>query len=66
MNKIYALFEDSEFLRSIYAFSYNRTNNTYDAEDLTSEIILQVLKSSKENSDIQYPTGFADKVRIMV
>lgn len=59
MNKIYALFEDSEFLRSIYAFSYNRTNNTYDAEDLTSEIILQVLKSSKKNSDIQYPTGFA-------
>ena len=58
MNKVYTLLEDSEFLKSIYAFSYNRTNNTYEAEDLTSEIILQVLKSCKKNSDIQYPTAF--------
>lgn len=58
MEKIYALIEDPEFLRSLYAFSYNRTDNTYDAEDLTSEIILQILKSGKRNSDIQNPEGF--------
>jgi len=59
VNKIYTLLENSEFLQSIYAFAYNRTNNTYDAQDLTSEIILQVLKASKKNSDIHNPAAFA-------
>lgn len=36
MNEISALLEDSEFLKKKYAFSYNRINSTYDAEDLAS------------------------------
>jgi len=58
VENIYALFEDREFLRSIYSFSYARTNNTHDADDLSSEIVLQALKSAKRNSDIQNPYAF--------
>ena len=41
----------SENMETIFAFSMSRLNNRQDAEDLSSEILMQILKSSKNLRD---------------
>ena len=48
----------SENMKTIFAFSMSRLNNRQDAEDLSSEIIMQILKSSKNLKDDKAFYGF--------
>jgi RNA polymerase sigma factor (sigma-70 family) len=53
-----ALLGDTKFLSSLYGFAYKRTNNSYEAEDLCSDIALAVMASVRKNSDIGNPHAF--------
>ncbi|MCL2517997.1 MAG: RNA polymerase sigma factor [Oscillospiraceae bacterium] len=58
MQEVLKLLEDKDFLDSLYGFAYKRTNNSYEAEDLCSDIILRVLSSAQKNSDIKNHHAF--------
>lgn len=58
MNEVLKLLDDKDFLDSLYGFAYKRTNNSYEAEDLCSEMILAVLSAARKNSDIRNHYAF--------
>jgi RNA polymerase sigma factor (sigma-70 family) len=58
VNEVYTLLNTKSFLNSLYGFAYKRTNNSYEAEDLCSEIILAVLSAARRNSEIAYVHAF--------
>ena len=58
MNEVYKLLNEKEFINSLFGFAYKRTNNSYEAEDLCSDIILSVISSARKNSDITNPYAF--------
>ncbi|MCL2774077.1 MAG: sigma-70 family RNA polymerase sigma factor [Oscillospiraceae bacterium] len=58
MNEVFMLINDKNFLDSLYGFAYKRTNNSYEAEDLCSDIVLAILSAVHKNSDINNPYAF--------
>ena len=58
MNKVLELLNEKDFLDSLYGFAYKRTNNSYEAEDLCSDIILAVISAVHRNSDINNSYAF--------
>lgn len=58
MNEVLKLLNDREFLDSLYGFAYKRTNNSYEAEDLCSDIIITVISAVHKNSDINNSYAF--------
>ena len=44
---------DNEFLDKLYAYAYRRCNTSYEAEDLCSEIIADILKAAKNGREIE-------------
>jgi len=58
VNDVLMLVNDKDFLDSLYGFAYKRTNNSYEAEDLCSDIVLAVLSAVHKNSDISNPYAF--------
>ena len=58
MHEVLKLLDDKNFLDSLYRFAYKRANNSYEAEDLCSDIILSVLSAAQKNSDINNPYAF--------
>ncbi len=53
---------DKQFLDKLFGFCYSRTNNHYEAEDLSSEIVLEIIKQSKTNGDIDNPETYVWKI----
>jgi RNA polymerase sigma factor (sigma-70 family) len=51
--------DDKEFLDKLYRYAYKRCSTSYQAEDLCSDIILQILKSIRQSSDIENFYAFA-------
>lgn len=45
--------EDKLFLDKLYGFAYKRCNHAEEAEDLCSDIILRILKSINQISEIE-------------
>ena len=58
MDEVLKLLDDKEFLDSLYGFAYKRTNNSYEAEDLCSDIILAVISALHKNSNINNSYAF--------
>lgn len=52
------LLNDKDFLSSLYGFAYKRTNSSFEAEDLCSDIILSIMSSIRKNSEINSPHAF--------
>ena len=52
------LLSDKDFLTSLYGFAYKRVSNSYEAEDLCSDIIISVISAVRKNSDIANPYAF--------
>lgn len=53
---------DQELLEKLYGFSYVRCRNHHEAEDLCSEILLQLVKSLQQGRQIQSFEAFCWKV----
>lgn len=51
-NEAIKLLGDKELLDKIYRFSYHRSNNSHDAEELSSDIILTVLSAVHKQKSI--------------
>ncbi len=49
---------DNKMLDKLFGFCYSRTNNHYEAEDLSSDIILEILKQSKIDGEIGSPESY--------
>jgi len=49
---------DREFLDKLYGFAYKRSNTSFEAEDLFSDIILAVIKSLHKTTEIENFYGF--------
>jgi len=58
VNEVTNLLNDKAFLDNLYGFAYRRTNNSYEAEDLCSDIILAVISAARRNSDISNAYAF--------
>ena len=58
MNEVLNLLNKKDFLGSLYGFAYKRTNNSYEAEDLCSDIILAIISAVRKNSEINNPHAF--------
>lgn len=58
MNEVLELLNDKEFLDNLYGFAYKRTNNSYEAEDLCSDIIFTVMHAIHKNSNINNSYAF--------
>jgi len=58
MNELLQLLQQSETISSLYGFAYARTNNSVSAEDLCSDIILQILIAARRNNQIDSPHAF--------
>jgi len=58
VHEVLKLIDDKNFLDGLYGFAYKRTNNSYEAEDLCSDIILAVLSAANKNSEIINPHAF--------
>ena len=50
---------DKEFLDKLYGFSYRRCKSSYEAQDLCSEIVLNILKGIRKNPIIKDFYSFA-------
>lgn len=57
-DKIISAIENREFLDKIYSFSYHRCNTSYEAEDLCSEIILNVIASLQKQEKVENFYGY--------
>lgn len=57
-NKYYDLLGQKDFLESLYGFAYKRCNNSHDAEDLCSDIILSVIKAVNRIPEISHFHAF--------
>ena len=49
---------DDEFLDKLYGFCYVRTNDSYEAQDLCSDIVLELVKSAKSDGEINDAHSF--------
>ena len=58
VNEVTNLLNDKAFQDNLYGFAYRRTNNSYEAEDLCSDIILAVISAARRNSDISNAYAF--------
>jgi len=58
VSEVLALLEKKDFLDSLCGFAYKRTNNSHEAQDLCSDIILAAISSARKNSDIKNPYAF--------
>ena len=58
MNEVLNILNDKDFLDSLYGFAYKRVNNSYEAEDLCSDIILSVISAVHKNSEIHNSYAF--------
>lgn len=52
-NEPLKLLSDREFLDKIYQFSYHRCNTSFEAEDLSSDIILAVISAIQKQEQIE-------------
>ena len=50
---------DKVFLDKLYGFAYKRCNDSHEAEDLCSDMILNILKGVHKNSTIENFYSFA-------
>lgn len=50
---------DKNFLDKLYGFAYKRCNNSHEAEDLCSEMILNIIKGVRKNPAIENFYSFA-------
>ncbi|MBU3810247.1 MAG: RNA polymerase sigma factor [Candidatus Niameybacter stercoravium] len=50
---------DKNFLDKLYGFAYKRCNNSHEAQDLCSEMILNILKGARKNPAIENFYSFA-------
>ena len=53
---------DDELLEKLYGFCYARTNDSYEAEDLCSDIIFALVKAAGNGREIENPYPFIWKV----
>ena len=53
---------DNKMLDKLFGFCYFRTNNHYEAEDLSSEIVLEIIKQSKTDGDIDNPETYVWRI----
>ena len=53
---------EKQFLDKLFGFCYSRTSNHYEAEDLSSEIVLEIIMQSKTNGDIDNPETYVWKI----
>ena len=53
---------NQELLEKLYGFAYTRCQNHHEAEDLCSEIMVQLLKSIQRGSEIEKFEAFCWKV----
>ncbi len=51
-NEILNLIGDKNFLDKVYQFSYSRCNTSFEAEDLSSDIILNIISYVKKSDNI--------------
>lgn len=42
-----------KYAKKIFGFAYAKTHNSYDAEDLSQEILLQILNKQTDFSDVE-------------
>jgi RNA polymerase sigma factor (sigma-70 family) len=50
---------DKEFLDKLYGYAYKKCGNSYEAEDLCSNIVLELLRSVRNGNEIQSFYAFA-------
>ncbi len=55
-------FIDSELLEKLFGFCYTRTNDSYEAEELCSDIIFSIIKASRTDGDISNVYPFIWKI----
>lgn len=53
---------DDEFLEKLYGFCYARTRDSYEAQDLCSDIILEIVKASRAEGEIAETYAFIWRV----
>lgn len=53
---------DDELLEKLFAFCYARTSDSYEAQDLCSDILLALLKAANTDGDIENPYPFLWRV----
>ena len=53
---------DNKMLDKLFGFCYFRTNNHYEAEDLSSEIVLEIIKQSRTDGDIDNPETYVWRI----
>ena len=53
---------DEELLEKLYGFCYSGTNDSYQAQDLCSDIVLSLLKAANSDGDITNPYAFIWRV----
>lgn len=53
---------DNELLEKLFGFCYVRTDNSFDAQDLCSDIILELLKTADREGDIVNPYPYIWRV----
>lgn len=58
MSEIKKCIESREFLDNLYGFAYKRTNNSHEAEDLCSDILVAIIKAEKKNTLVQNVHSF--------
>ncbi|MHB1485218.1 MAG: RNA polymerase sigma factor [Saccharofermentanales bacterium] len=62
INDTISYLEDKEFLDKLYGFAYKRCSTSHEAEDLCSDIVLELLKAIHKNSFIDSFYAFAWKI----
>lgn len=50
---------DKDFLEKLYGYAYKRCGSSHEAEDLCSEIVLELLRSIRNRNEIQNFYAFA-------
>ncbi|MCL1787587.1 MAG: sigma-70 family RNA polymerase sigma factor [Defluviitaleaceae bacterium] len=58
MNKVMQMLDDKTFLDNLYGFAYRRTNNSYEAEDLSSDIVVAILAAARGRTDVANAHAF--------
>lgn len=53
---------DEELLEKLYGFCYARTSGSYEAQELCSDIIFELVKAANGTGDIEYPYPFIWRV----
>ena len=53
---------NDDLLDKLFSFSYARTNDSYEAEELCSDIVFALLKASQSEGEIENPYPFIWRV----